>query len=70
MVCCGVAVRAKACKSMTVGSKASGSRSQSGSASTIISRSFSNAVHVYSLHSLEWVAQWALVDLSKSKWRP
>ena len=33
-------------------SKASGSGSQSGSDTTIISKSFSNAVHVNSLHSL------------------
>ena len=44
---------------MSVGSKASGSRSQSASDSTIINGSFSNAVHVYSLHRLERAAQWA-----------
>ena len=66
-ICCGVAGRAWACKPVSVGSKASGSRSQSGSDATIISRCFSNAVHVYSLHSLERVAQWAKAGLSESQ---
>ena len=57
VVCSGVAGRALSCKPVFVGSKASDCRSQSGSNSTIISRSFSNAVPVYSLHSLERVAQ-------------
>ena len=57
--CCVVAGRAKTCKSVFVGSKASGNRTQSVSDFTIISRFFSNAIHVYSLHSVERVAQWA-----------